>query len=95
MATAKISLRVAREQQGLTQRQLAQMAGVAPGTLCRLEYDITVPLAPTRKRIADALGLDVTEIAWGSGEYTIAGTPRRKGPWRTLAAQRALAQGAE
>ena len=61
-----------RELQGLSQRGLAQVAGVAIGTMARLEhgYD-TRP--ETAKKVSDALGLTVGDIRLESKRVPVAG----------------------
>jgi transcriptional regulator with XRE-family HTH domain len=45
-----------REQRGLTQAELAQMAGIAPAVLSRVENNEVVPQARTLYKIKQALG---------------------------------------
>ena len=46
----------------LTQDDLAEMAGVAPATLSRIENDLQNPSISTLKALTKALNVDVTEI---------------------------------
>ena len=60
MATPLRELRIAA---GLSQRELAERAGVAAGTVFGLEAGGRHPYPRTRRRIAAALGVAVTEVA--------------------------------
>ena len=55
-----------REQQGLTQAELARRCGVDQGDISRIERGSTSPTARTLQRIADALGADVRLVARAS-----------------------------
>jgi DNA-binding XRE family transcriptional regulator len=54
-----------RQQAGLSQKELAEKAGVSGLTYQRYEYGDRVPDARTATRIAKALGATVEEL-WGS-----------------------------
>ena len=56
-------LRDHRLNAGLSQRGLAQRARVAPATIVRIEGGHGRPHPATRKRIADALGVAVLDVA--------------------------------
>ena len=56
-------LRDRRRNAGLSQRGLAQRARVAPATIVRIEGGHGRPHRGTRKRIADALGVAVLDVA--------------------------------
>ena len=64
------NLRELRAHRGLTQRQLADLAGLSPGAIGALERGGRVPRADTAFRLAGALGLPVGDlflgIAWSS-----------------------------
>ena len=64
------NLRELRAHRGLTQRQLADLAGLSPGAIGELERGRRVPRADTAFRLAGALGLPVGDlfvgIAWPS-----------------------------
>lgn len=55
-----------REQQGLTQAQLAERCGIDQGDISRIERGSTSPTAKTLSRIADALGAEVRIVARAS-----------------------------
>lgn len=55
--TALPSLRNLRQRRGLTQRQLATLAGVARNTIIRVEQGRTRPHAATVLLLAEALGV--------------------------------------
>lgn len=52
-------LRVARAKRGLTQRQLAAAAGVAPSTIGRIESSATQPTIPTLAKLLAAVDLEM------------------------------------
>ena len=56
-------LQKARQAAGLSQPQLAEAAGVPVGTLRNWEQGRRVPLLDTAKRVADALGCTLDELA--------------------------------
>jgi transcriptional regulator with XRE-family HTH domain len=60
-------LKALREAAGLSQRALADRAGVAPETVARLERDRTPPRAGTVRKVAAALGVPPDALAGGSG----------------------------
>ena len=51
-------IRKARDEQSLTQTELAAKAGVSRPTVARVELGVAISIA-TLEKIADALGLDV------------------------------------
>jgi transcriptional regulator with XRE-family HTH domain len=55
-------LREIREQQGVSQRALAQAAGITQAALFRLESGETDPRLSTLRALANALGVSVAEI---------------------------------
>lgn len=55
-------LRERRQQRGLSQRALAQIAGVQHPAICRIERGERVPTFLTMKKIAGALDLDVSDL---------------------------------
>jgi DNA-binding XRE family transcriptional regulator len=55
-------LRVWREYRGLTQTQLAEMAGVTQAMVTMIETGRRKGQTPTLKRLADALGVDVDDL---------------------------------
>jgi transcriptional regulator with XRE-family HTH domain len=56
------SLREARLRQTLSQRDLAEKAGVAPKTIVDLELGRNEPRLRTMRLIAQALGIEAAEI---------------------------------
>lgn len=56
------TLREARLQQALSQRDLAQKAGVAPKTIVDLELGRQEPRLRTIRRLAEALEVEVQQI---------------------------------
>ena len=63
------ALKGLREARGLTQRALAEKAGVGYVTIARLEVAILDPRLSTLERLAKALGVTVAEII-GEGRPT-------------------------
>ena len=55
-------LRIWRAASGLSQCELASLAGVRHETVCRLELDRNEPRRSTADHLADALGVDVEEL---------------------------------
>ena len=60
--TLGAAIRHAREDAGLSQAQLAVHAGLAVGTLTRLEAGATDPSWSSVKGLAEALGLSMAEL---------------------------------
>lgn len=56
-------LRAARDDRGVTRREVAEAVGVAPRTLARIERGPQKPLWPTLERLCDHLGVGVTAVA--------------------------------
>lgn len=57
----------ARERAGLTQRQLATLAGTSAAAICEYESERRIPRVDTLQRIVGALGAEVViEISWPS-----------------------------
>jgi transcriptional regulator with XRE-family HTH domain len=52
-----------REERGLTQEELASRAGTTFGTVSRVESAKSAPAWWTVRKIADALGVSMTELA--------------------------------
>jgi transcriptional regulator with XRE-family HTH domain len=62
-------LRELREEQGLSQRALAELAKVAPATILRAEKGLRVPYGVTVRKLAKALGVEpVVLIRCGPSE---------------------------
>ena len=62
MPTIAQNIRSARGTRGLTQNTVALMLEVTLRTYCRWESGETVPNVPTLRRLADVLGVTVTEL---------------------------------
>ena len=55
-------LRAVRQRSGLTQRELAKIAGVGKGTVSELEAGKRCSYPRTRRRLAEALGAELTHL---------------------------------
>jgi transcriptional regulator with XRE-family HTH domain len=62
------ALKTIRDQAGLTQEQLAAASGATFGTINRLENGHVQPTLATVQKIADALGVEPTELLTLNGE---------------------------
>lgn len=58
-----IAIRQLREDQGITQEDLAHDAGITTGTLSKIERCLANPSWTTVERIAGALGTSVARLA--------------------------------
>ena len=58
-------LRPARQRQGLTQRQLASLAGMGQGTISKLERSERGAYPQTLQKLALALGVSPTDLVEG------------------------------
>lgn len=65
-----MELRVAREQSGKTQRQVAQEVGVTEVSYQRIEYGTQRPSLTTALLIARAVN-STAETLWGFGEESV------------------------
>jgi transcriptional regulator with XRE-family HTH domain len=61
------AVRSRREELGLSQRQLAERAGMTQPGVARFEAGGTTPTIPVLERLARALGLELT-VSLGPGE---------------------------
>ena len=61
-STQLLGLRAARRRRGLTQRELAALAGTGAGTVSDLESGRRGAYPRTIRRIADALGTEVEHL---------------------------------
>ncbi len=60
-------LRAVRDQRLLSQRELAERAGLSPTTILKLEADrVEDPHPRTVRKLAAALGVDPTELVRGA-----------------------------
>ncbi len=57
-----VKVRRLREEQALNQSELAEMAGITAIHLGRIERGVSYPHPRTRRRIAEALGVDPKEL---------------------------------
>ena len=57
------AVRRLREERGLTQEELASRAGTTFGTVSRVESAKSAPAWWTVRKIADALGVSIAELA--------------------------------
>ncbi len=60
-----LSLRELRRSRGLTQRELAKLAKVSPGTVYRLECLLRGAYPSTMRKLASALGLSPADLVRG------------------------------
>ena len=58
----KISLRAARHNARLTQREMAKLVGVSHSTLCNWENGLSFPDAPHIDKICEVLGLSYDDL---------------------------------
>lgn len=60
----KVSLRAARVNRGLTQKELAEKVDVTKKTVCSWESGKTYPKASKIQAICEALGVKYDDISW-------------------------------
>jgi len=58
-----VRLKKLREERGLSQAQLAQLAGIPKGSLLQWEYGKRTPLLDAAVKLADALAITLDELA--------------------------------
>ena len=63
MRSKPAALRAARQRQGHTVTALAELSGVSKQRISDLESSAVGIMPPTAKRLADALGVDIEDIA--------------------------------
>lgn len=63
MRSKPAALRAARQRQGHTVTALAKLSGVSKQRISDLESGAVGIMPPTAKRLADALGVDIEDIA--------------------------------
>jgi transcriptional regulator with XRE-family HTH domain len=61
------ALRAARESKGFSQEQLGVAAGSAAATISRLENGVRPPTLETVSKLADALGVPVSQLLEENG----------------------------
>jgi len=59
-----------REQQGLSQRALAELAGISAAALSQLESERASPSVATLEKLADGLGIAIASFFLESGEQS-------------------------
>jgi transcriptional regulator with XRE-family HTH domain len=57
------TLHTLRESKGLTLRALAEVSGISPAHLCKLENGLRYGSPSCRLRLATALGVDIGDIS--------------------------------
>jgi transcriptional regulator with XRE-family HTH domain len=62
MSTGNALFRL-RKRRKMTQKELALRVGMDPGQLCRYELGIVCPHVKTLKRLADGLGVRISDLA--------------------------------
>jgi transcriptional regulator with XRE-family HTH domain len=62
-------VRALRQARGLTQRQVAEIAGVRASNLSAIEHDRRVPSADTLNRLVVACGFELAAVAGGTIVY--------------------------
>jgi transcriptional regulator with XRE-family HTH domain len=58
-----VRLKKLRQDRGLSQGQLAKLAGIPKGTLLQWEYGLRTPLLDAAVKLADALEVTLDELA--------------------------------
>ncbi len=61
------TLRDLREKRALSLIDLSNLSKVSVGTIWRLEHQMGKPKPSTRRKLAQALGVEPWEIAWPEG----------------------------
>ena len=76
----RLRLRQVREQQVMTQEELAEKSGVTQATISRLEHGAHDARMSTIRKVAKALGVDLRELIapeWGNEGNGVRVTTRR------------------
>jgi len=68
------TLRELREYKAMTQRELAEVAGISKTTVVNIERKKAPPMMSVRKKIAEALGIAPSEINWPTANGKTTGT---------------------
>lgn len=63
-------IRILRKEQKMTQKELGEACGIAESTIRRYELDKLNPKYETRKKIADALGVHVSQLLPDDAQLT-------------------------
>ena len=58
------SLKILRRQKALSQREIAAIAGISTSTYNRVEKGLDEPMPKTMRKIAEALGIEPSDIEW-------------------------------
>ena len=58
------SLTILRRRKTLSQREIAAIAGISTSTYNRVEKGLEEPMPKTMRKIAEALGVEPSEIRW-------------------------------
>lgn len=72
------TVRQLREEQGLTQFELAAKAGVSLSSVVNIEASRQEPRVSLADKIARALGLSVADIAWPTADELTRKRPKEK-----------------
>jgi len=64
MTQVRLTLREWREKRALSMRELAERSGVALRTIWRLEHGEGYPYPSTRRKLAQALGVEPDQIVF-------------------------------
>lgn len=57
-----VALKIWREMHGFSQREVAEMCGLAPATICRMEQDEQAPDMVTFAKIVDLIGFQPNDF---------------------------------
>ncbi len=57
-------LKILRRQKALSQREIAAIAGISTSTYNRVEKGLDEPMPKTMRKIAEALGIEPSDIKW-------------------------------
>lgn len=71
-------LKAERMREGLTQKELVEMAGVSRGTLVRIETGKRAAQSKTARKLAEALGVSIRRLA-GEEEFIVPEPPADEG----------------
>ena len=78
-------IRKYREQHGLSQKQLAELAGITPPQLCRFEKGSELPTTPALARLAAVMGCSIDYLYHGRDDEILGKIdPLLRGPFVEL-----------